>query len=126
MRQENVAVVLDPGLAFDKARGQIAQLAEEVRHDADQREIPDRQLHAPHPFVDQAEQHHAERAADQARDEAGPGLVRADVRRELLVAERHAAEHGKAVTDERHDERHQHERRADIAQQRNAAVHCRE
>ena len=48
------------------------------------------------------------------------------MRGEFLVAEGHAAEHGKAVADKRDDERHEHERGGDIAQKCNAAVHCRE
>ena len=42
------------------------------------------------------------------------------------MAEGHAAEHGKAVANKRDDKRHEHERRGDIAQQADAAVHRRE
>ena len=42
------------------------------------------------------------------------------------MAEGHAAEHGKAVANKRDHKRHEHERRGDIAQQADAAVHRRE
>ena len=104
----------------------VSGCTEEIGDDADDGQEPQRQLHLPDKLRNKPQQHHADGAADRARKEARPGLVGTHVRRELLMAEGHTAQHREAVANKRDDERHQDERGRDIAQQRNAAVHRRE
>ena len=126
MRQEKVAVILDARLALDERHREVAELTEDIGHHADKNQHEVVRRIAEPCLADNAEQHQRKRAADGPADRARPGLVRADVRRHLALAEPHAKIHRQRIAHKRDAERREHIDLAKLpvhTQQENAAVH---
>ena len=108
-----MAVILDAAVALEQRRGQIADLA---RRRADQpqrnRRRNPRHLHVEHIHEHGAAGQPRERSAEHAEDCALHRLFRADVRAELVLAQRPAAEIRRAVARISDGKRHRDERNA--------------
>ena len=99
MARDQIAVVLDPHLAFERRRGQISQLRHDAADHRDRHALRN-EIRLRKPSEDPAEQHTAEHAADRALF----ALFRAQMRAEFVFADRHADEIGHDVRAERRQE----------------------